>query len=104
MIKEQNSKAHTEYFMSNQYTNKGLYPNIHVIDGIHNIKGRSTLHVHVANYTNKHVTFNKGQCIGHTEPSIDHMPQTPINGLTTQKMNTFNWTLSHLPYIPCQVM
>ena len=74
------------YFICNQHINKGLDPNIHVIDGIYNIKGRLTLHVLVANYTNKHVTFNKGQCIGHIEPSIDHMPQTTINNLTTQKM------------------
>ena len=47
---------------------------------------RLTLHVLLANYTNKHVTFNKGQCIGHIEPSIDHMWQTTINSLTTQKM------------------
>ena len=30
--------------------------------------------------------FNKGQCIGHIEPSIDYMPQTAVNSLTTQKM------------------
>ena len=30
--------------------------------------------------------LNKGQCIGHIEPSIDHMPQTSIKSLTTQKM------------------
>ena len=47
---------------------------------------RSILHVLFANYANKHVTFNKGQCIGHIEPSIDHMPQMSINSLTTQKM------------------
>ena len=74
------------YFITNQQANKGLDPNIHVIDGIYNIKGRSTLHILVANYTNRHVTFNKGQCIGHIEPSIDHMPQTSIKSLTAQKM------------------
>ena len=57
-----------------------------MIDGIYNIKGRSTLHILVANYTNKHVTFNKGWCIGHIEPSIDHMLHTSINTVTTQKM------------------
>ena len=36
--------------------------------------------------TNKHITFNKGQCIGHIEPSIDHMLETSINSLITQKM------------------
>ena len=57
-----------------------------MIDGTYNIKDKSTLHFHVANYTNKHVTFNKGQSIGHLEPSIDHMPQTAITSFTTQKM------------------
>ena len=81
-----NVKDHVAYFISNQHTNKGLDTNIHVIDGIYNIKGRSTLHVLVASYTNKHVTFNKGQWIGHMEPSIDHMPQTSLNSLTIHKM------------------
>ena len=49
-------------------------------------KDRSTLHFLVANYTNKHIIFNKGQCIGHIEPSMIHMLQTSINSLTTQKM------------------
>ena len=71
------------YFISNQHTNKGLGPNIHVINGIYSIKGRSTLHIFVANYTNKHVTFNKGQCIGYVEPSNDYIPQTSINSLAT---------------------
>ena len=57
-----------------------------MIDGIYNIKDRSGLHVLVASYTNKHVTFSKGQCIGHIEPSIDHMWQTSVSSLTTQKM------------------
>ena len=75
MIKEHNLKAPVGYFISNQHINKGLDPNIQVIDGIYNMKGRSTLHILVVNYTNKHMTFNKGQCIDHIEPSIDHMPQ-----------------------------
>ena len=74
------------YFISNQHINKRLDPNIHVLDGIYNIKVKSVLHILVANYTNKHVTFNKGQCIGHIEPSTDHMQQTAINILITQKM------------------
>ena len=85
-IKEHSLKALEGYFISNRHVNRRLDPNIHVIDGIYNIKERSTLHVIVANYTNKHVTFNKGECIGHIEPSIDHMPQTSVNSLSTQKM------------------
>ena len=56
-------------------------PNIHVIDGIYNIKEKFTIHILIANCTN-----NKGQCIGHIEPSTDHTPQTAINSFTTQKM------------------
>ena len=74
------------YFISNQHINRGLDPNFHMIDGIYDIKGKSTLYVLVSNFSSKHVMFNKGQCIGHTEPSIDPMPQTSINSLTTQKM------------------
>ena len=61
--------------------NRKLDTNIHVFDGICNIKDKSTLHILVANYTHKHVTFNKGQCIGHIESSINHMPQTAVNSL-----------------------
>ena len=85
-IKGHNLKAPVGYFISNQHVNSGLDPNFHVIDGIYNSKGRSTLHLLVANYSNKHVTFSTEQCIGHIEPSIDHMPQTSIDSLTAQKM------------------
>ena len=34
----------------------------------------------------EHVTFKKGHCICHREPSIDHIPQNAINSLTKQKM------------------
>ena len=84
-IKGYNLKAPVGYFISNQHINRRLNPNIHAIDGIYNIKERSTLHILVSSYTNRHVTFNKGQCIGHIEPPIDHMLQTSINSLTTQK-------------------
>ena len=85
-IKRHILKASVGYFISNKCVNRKLDPSIHAIDGIYDIKDRLTLHIHVANYTNKHVTFNKGQCIGHIEPSLDHIPQTSINSLTTQKM------------------
>ena len=52
---------------------------------MYNIKDRLTLHVPVANYTNKHAIFNKGQSIGHIELSNDNIPQTSFNNLTTQK-------------------
>ena len=58
-IKGHNLKAPVGYFISNQHINRRLDPSIHVLDGIYNIKGILTFHVLVANYTNKHVTFNK---------------------------------------------
>ena len=89
------------YFISNQHTGKGLDPNIHVIDDIYDIKGTLTLHIIIAKYTNKHVIFNKGQCIGHMEPFIDNMPQTSVNSIITQKImdKKFNQTLSTPLYI-----
>ena len=63
MIKGHSLKTPVGYFISNQHINKGLDSNIHVINGFYNIRGRSTLHILVANYTNKHVTFNNAQVI-----------------------------------------
>ena len=37
------------------------------MNGIHNIKGRKSVNILVSNYSNKHVTFNKGEYIGHLE-------------------------------------
>ena len=85
-IEGHNLKAPVRYFISNQHVNRTLDPHIHLIDGIYFIADKSTLHILVANYTNKHVTFNKGQCIHHIKPSADHMSQTFIYSLTTKKM------------------
>ena len=37
------------------------------MNGIHNIKGQSSVNILVSNYSNKHVTFNKGDYVGHLE-------------------------------------
>ena len=37
------------------------------MNGIHNIKGRTSVNILVSNYSNKHITFNKGEYIGHFE-------------------------------------
>ena len=84
-IKGHNLKALMGYFISNHHVNKGLDPNIHVIDGIYNIKGRSAFHVLVANYTNmSHSTITV-----HRSYRTIHWPfaaHTSISSLTTQKM------------------
>ena len=38
-------KGHTAYFISDQDSKKGKDPNIHIIDGIHNIKGKTYVNV-----------------------------------------------------------
>ena len=85
-LRNHNLQNLVAYFISNQHTKKELYPNIHILNDIYNIKGKSTLYVMVANNTNKHITFEKRQCIGHMEPTIDWIPQTPMNSITTQRM------------------
>ena len=86
-------KGHTAYFISDQDFKKGKDPNIHIIDGIHNIKGKTYVNVLVSNYTNKHITFNKGEYVGHLEPPIEDMQQTPedpesptTHSITTERM------------------
>ena len=64
------------YFLSNEDSAKGKDPNINIINGIHNIKGKTSVNILVSNYTNKHVTFNKGEFVGHLEPTMEEIPQT----------------------------
>ena len=64
------------------------------MNGIHNIKGKTSVNILVSNYTNKHITFNKGEYIGHLEPTIDKIPQTTetpdaptMHSITTDSRN-----------------
>ena len=59
--------GHTACFISNQESTKGKDPNINIVKGIHNIKGKIYVNILVSNYGNKHVTFNKGEYFGHLE-------------------------------------
>ena len=34
------------------------------------------MNILIPHYTNKHITFNKGEYVGHLEPPIDEIPQT----------------------------
>ena len=65
--------------MSNQNSTKGMDPNINIINGIHKIKGKTSVNILMSNYTNKHITFNKGEYIGHLEPTIEEIPQPTEN-------------------------
>ena len=66
-IKGNSSTGQTLCFISDQESSKGKYPNINIVNGIHKIKGRTSVNILVSNYSNKHVTFNKGEYIGHLE-------------------------------------
>ena len=48
-------KEHMAYFITDENSTKGRDPNINIISGIHNIKGKTSVNILVSNYTNKHV-------------------------------------------------
>ena len=72
-------------------TPKGKDPNINIISGIHKIKGKTSVSILVSNYTNKHLTFHKGEYIGHLEPAvmdsntIDQQEMHQTNSITQRK-------------------
>ena len=80
----------TAHFVTDDNMLKGKDPNINIINGIHKIKDRSTVNVIVSNYTNKHLTFHKGEYIGHLEPleldSTDQEETHQANSITLKKM------------------
>ena len=82
--------THTAHFIMDDSMPKGRDPNINIIDGIHKIKDRSTVNVLLSNYTNKHLTFHKGEYIGHLEPielgSTDQGEMHQANSITLKKM------------------
>ena len=81
---------HMAYFLTDDSTPKGKDPNINIIDGIHKIKGRTSVNILVSNYTNKHLTFHKGEYIGHLKPvvldSTDQKDTHQTNSMTLKKM------------------
>ena len=82
--------THTAHFITDDSTPKGRDPNINIIDGIHKIKDRTSVNILVSNYTNKHLTFHKGEYIGHLElivlDSTDKGEAHHANSITLKKM------------------
>ena len=80
------------YFLTDDNSTKGRDPNINIINGIHMIKGKTSVNILVSKYMNKHITFNKGEDVGHLEPtltddtSIDQSEAHSTNTVTLQKM------------------
>ena len=78
------------YFLTDDSTPKGKDQNINIIDGIHRIKGKTSVNILVSNYTNKHLTFHKGEYIGHLKPAVldstDQQETHETNSVTLKKM------------------
>ena len=78
------------YFLTDGSTPNGKDPNINIISGIHKIKGKTSVNILVSNYTNKHLTFHKGEYIGHLEPAVldstDQQETHQTNSVTLKKM------------------
>ena len=74
-IKGHSIPGKTVCFISDQKSTKGKDPNINIVNGIHNIKGKTYVNILVLSYRNKHVTFNKGEYEGHLEPTIKNIDE-----------------------------
>ena len=78
-IKGHTIKGHMAYFISNHDSTKGEDPDISNINGIHNIKGKTSVNVLVSNYTNRHIRFKKREYVGHLEPTIEDTEKKEIH-------------------------
>ena len=74
-IKGHSITGHRACFISDQESTNGMDPNINIVNDIHNIKGKTSINILVSNYSNKHVTFNKGEYVGHLEPTIENIDE-----------------------------
>ena len=80
------TEEHMAYFITDDNTSKGKDPNINIISSIHKIKGRTSVDVLVSNDTNKHLTFHKGEYVGHLEPAV--IDDTTIEQRETHQANS----------------
>ena len=79
-------EEHMAYFITDDNTSKGKDSNINIISSIHKIKDRTSVNVLVSNYTDKHLTFHKGEYVRHLEPAV--MDDTTINERETHQTNS----------------
>ena len=102
-------KEQMAYFITDNNTSKGRDLNINIINGIHKIKGRTSVNILVSNYTNKHLTFHKGEYIQHLEPAIiddttlDQTEAYQTNSMTLQKMMAEQVT-PDVFNLPCHIL
>ena len=55
-------------FLIDDNSTKGRDPNINIINGIHKVKGKTSVNILVSNYTNKHITFTKESMLDTLNP------------------------------------
>ena len=79
-------EEHMAYVITDNNTSKGKDPNINIISSIDNIKGKISVNILVSNYTNKHLTFHKGEYVRHLEPAV--MDDTTIEERETHQANS----------------
>ena len=79
-------EEHMAYFITDNNTSKGKDPSINIISGIHKIKGKTSVNILVSNYTNKCLTFQKGEYVRHLEPAV--MDDTTIEQRETHQANS----------------
>ena len=88
--KVQETKEHMVYFITREDTTKGRDPDINIINGIHNTKGKTSVNILVSNHTNKHITFNRGEYIGHLEPAIEDSVNSDLSSHAQQVTHSTN--------------
>ena len=79
-------EEHMAYFIMDDNTSKRRDLNMNIISSIHKIKGRTSVNILVSNYTNKHLTFHKGEYVGHLEPAV--IDDSTIEQRETHQMNS----------------
>ena len=73
-------------FITDGNTSKEKDPNINIICSIHKIKGKTSVNILVSNYTNKHLTFHKGEYVRQLEPAV--MDENTIDQRETHQTNS----------------
>ena len=83
-------KEHMTYFFTDEDSTKGKDPNINIVNGLHDIKGKTSVNVLVSNYTNKYITFKKGEYTGCLEPAIEDSVNSDLPSYAQQVTHSTN--------------
>ena len=103
-IKGNSITDETVCFISNQESRNVRIPTSTLWVENHNIKSRTTVNILVSNYSNKHVTFSKGEYVGHLDNINEednsqphyHSDAYTTSSVTTKRMMSEQVELDHL--------